>query len=568
VEGLSRQDEVSSSTVNDYSMALIDHWLNNCLKKHTSCQPTGIWYPTRVLRIDEEVGKVYVQITAESQPTGPYMTLSHCWGQTPPLMLNDANLEDFKNGIPISSLPKTFAHAVAIARMCGVTYLWIDSLCIIQGSEVDWRKEAGRMGDVYNNSWCNIAATASSNSRGGCFYGRVSALVEPILVECVSSGSVLSQPEDAEKHLIINPDLWREEIDSAPLSNRAWVLQERCLAPRQLHFGAGQVSWECRESVACETYPGGLPFYSPLFNSVSTRIKDLGGTLEKIRRLRRNKKPEDVTDLQEALGHAYWLWSETVTEYSRCQLTFATDKLVAMSGLAKTMKDGVDDTYLAGLWKRFLPQELLWHTTSLVTKPTEQRGRGPAVRPRPLRAPTWSWASTEADIEVTVVPFPDDSLYKCFIDVLEAHIQPVTEDETGQIVSGVLRLRGHLVKAEVYIHGDYKSSTFSLKIGDLVIEKEVVGGVEIDNEVFLDEAPSHAYPGISVGKDISCMPVFCGLADSGDITWLEGILLQPVDGGECFERFGYFRIENSAGISLLRPDKEECIGIEQEVTIT
>ena len=45
----------------------------------------------------------------------------------------------------------------------------------------------------------------------------------------------------------------------APVNTRAWVVQERLLAPRTLHFGRDQLFWECRTFEACESFPGGLP---------------------------------------------------------------------------------------------------------------------------------------------------------------------------------------------------------------------------------------------------------------------------------------------------------------------
>lgn len=48
-------------------------------------------------------------------------------------------------------------------------YLWIDSLCIIQGDAADWVAEAGKMSDVYANSFLNIAAAAGNDSRGKLF---------------------------------------------------------------------------------------------------------------------------------------------------------------------------------------------------------------------------------------------------------------------------------------------------------------------------------------------------------------------------------------------------------------
>ena len=41
---------------------------------------------------------------------------------------------------------------------------------------------------------------------------------------------------------------------ASPLSGRGWVLQERLLAPRTLHFGREQLFWECCECRHLEGY--------------------------------------------------------------------------------------------------------------------------------------------------------------------------------------------------------------------------------------------------------------------------------------------------------------------------
>lgn len=48
---------------------------------------------------------------------------------------------------------------------------------------------------------------------------------------------------------------WSFDVDgsSSPLSSRGWVLQERILSPRTLHYGREQMIWECRTSISTES---------------------------------------------------------------------------------------------------------------------------------------------------------------------------------------------------------------------------------------------------------------------------------------------------------------------------
>lgn len=51
-----------------------------------------------------------------------------------------------------------FKDAVCATRKLGIRYLWIDSLCIIQGSDGDFNQEAKRVEDVFSSAYCALAA--------------------------------------------------------------------------------------------------------------------------------------------------------------------------------------------------------------------------------------------------------------------------------------------------------------------------------------------------------------------------------------------------------------------------
>lgn len=126
-------------------------------------------------------------------------------------------------------------------------YIWIDSLCIRQGDPIDWKVESEKMAGVYSGSYCNIAAAAASNPHMRLFCQGDRWLAEPCIVRVGNS----DRP-------IIRNKFWEEEMDSQPLMQRGWVVQERLLAPRTLHFSRHQVFWECSQTLACEAFPQGL----------------------------------------------------------------------------------------------------------------------------------------------------------------------------------------------------------------------------------------------------------------------------------------------------------------------
>ena len=58
-----------------------------------------------------------------------YTVLSHCWGKNPQqIQLTKLTEETLKQGITLSSLPKTFQDAIVVTRIFQIRYIWIDSL--------------------------------------------------------------------------------------------------------------------------------------------------------------------------------------------------------------------------------------------------------------------------------------------------------------------------------------------------------------------------------------------------------------------------------------------------------
>jgi len=106
-------------------------------------------------------------------PHTRYTTLSHCWRVPSPSNTHKTikqNEDSHLQGMVIAELPRTYRDAIAITQALGVRFLWIDSLCIIQDDELDWQVEASKMASVFHGSYLTIAATASNDTEGGCFF--------------------------------------------------------------------------------------------------------------------------------------------------------------------------------------------------------------------------------------------------------------------------------------------------------------------------------------------------------------------------------------------------------------
>jgi len=513
--------------------------------------------------MDPTEAKVRLHDTKEQETLGHYMTVSHRWGDKKPISLTQESAADWKGGMFVAELPKTFADAVKVAWKLGIRYIWIDSLCIYQDSEREWRSESTKMGLVYKNSWLNIAAIDSSDCNGGCFFERDKRLVEPIKMKL---------QDDEQEYLCIDSNLWLVGIDGAPLSKRAWVLQERLLSPRQIHFGALQLYWECRRHAACETLPGGMlaSMFAKPGTAASQQMKRFAATVSRLRydirvphsMISPNPMSTESVDTQNTQKAApldiYTGWRHSVQNYSKCGLTYPRDKLIAISGVAKEMSKVINDQYLAGLWRSQLPTTLLWSTepngpASSFKHQKLPTGAGDVwIRPRPLRAPTWSWASLDTAI-LFFSPFKPRDKDKVTVDVLEAYIEPLAGDIHGEILNGYIRVSCMLYPASLLFDAENSSPTPSIRIGNSVFQ----------HGIFLDESPEL----VGTGKNLHCMPIF--FRDwSGTQTapkQVRALILQPSGKGRGhFERFGSFASWGTRELDVFRTPWENDTNLECE----
>jgi hypothetical protein len=128
------------------------------------------------------------------------------------------NYASFVNGLELSDLPKTLRDAILATRKLGISYLWIDSLCIIQDSHTDWTSESVKMRQIYRNSWLNLAAAMAKDSIEGLFVLRAPLQVAPCYIKARGTGNI--------KPVRSTYEVDRRGPDKMILCTRAWVFQE------------------------------------------------------------------------------------------------------------------------------------------------------------------------------------------------------------------------------------------------------------------------------------------------------------------------------------------------------
>jgi hypothetical protein len=211
-------------------------WLEACETQHEECRSGANFMPTRVLDIQNLPS---IKLIDTNGLKCHYTALSHCWGRLNKFMTTALTLPSMRLGFTIDDIPATFRDAVLVTQTLGVQYLWIDSLCIIQGDKADLAQELSMMGDVYANSYVTITGANISDDTLSFLKERP---FDSTLLRIVSNqgnvAEVYLQNYDSRSRFfdqIINNPF--KSFATEPLDHRAWALQERYLPRRVLYFG-------------------------------------------------------------------------------------------------------------------------------------------------------------------------------------------------------------------------------------------------------------------------------------------------------------------------------------------
>lgn len=271
------------------------------------------------------------------------------------------------------------------------------------------------MAQIYSNSLITLAASAGADSHHGLF-----SFADSSHIDCPLSDWTRCEDDSSIRMRHVVPHC----SDQFPLMSRAWVYQERMLSPRFLHFGTQELIWECFQDSSCEC-SGWRPNEKTLWPNPKRILSP--STLE------------HPTFLGMEIVHQ---WRLAVVDYSTMQLTQESDILPALAGIANTIKNITNYTYLAGLWKESLVYDLCW----------QARLPQLSYRPKQWRAPTFSWASVVPKLGFkfhnATLWMEWETEHKLF-QLTDAKLKHEGVSTTGRVLSEYIILRG--IVAEVII---------------------------------------------------------------------------------------------------------------------
>ncbi|KAF2496592.1 HET-domain-containing protein [Lophium mytilinum] len=473
---------VSGDTSSTESLLWAQARLRECQEYHPDCSGTheshGSPLPTRVLDVGvasadisldnpkDQLPKVRLLVT--SGEAAPYVCLSHRWLPVSEMTrTTQSTLQEYLQNIPWSDLTQRFQDAIVFTRRLGIRYIWIDSICIVQDDEEDWQKESVEMWSIFARSTLTLFASGAEGQNtypvlrsdaDGLFW-KPTPVAQSLTLRPRNAGvdkwEVRLRPQLRPLHNLLVPlvpsSLVENPVPHSPLLRRGWVYQERLLSPRILHFGPDELIWECATMLRCEC--GFEPnisrvphpkknhaFAQRVARADMSKAESMSGLKASIdTRFARvdMSKAESMSGLRASIDTRFardlliTRWHKIVEEYSGLDFTFSSDRLIALTGLAKQFE--YLGKYYAGLWEHSLVEDMLWQRHASET----QRQQLPL-----WRAPTWSWASIDG--QVTYYEFEHT---KMLCQIIRCIVTPHRlGDEFGQLESASLVVSGGLVQ--------------------------------------------------------------------------------------------------------------------------
>lgn len=356
-------------------------WLSECQKNHPGCRKqTDQTRPTRLLELPTGQGGAGTLRLVNAESEHPYVALSYCWGGDQACKLTKAKLRE--GGVfQTVDLPRTILDAIKVARNLGIAYIWIDALCIVQDDPKSMWSELEKMPAIYSNATVTISAASAATCRYGFLRPR-----EAVDFNKVAFRLRLRTPSGEEGHIFLAP--WKrfaqlEGVEKEPINDRAWTLQEQVVSPRVLYYSFQQLHWICRGGIRADGGFCPTDKDTPWKEGAIYRIFALSQTTTDM------VNPAMSTMLAQPDEYASWRrnWGRLLQDYQVRHLTNLNDKLVAISAVGTLFARYMGTGFVAGLFERDLPIDLLWKRAD---------GSEAQRRPATYRAPSWSWASIDS----------------------------------------------------------------------------------------------------------------------------------------------------------------------------
>lgn len=312
------------------------------------------------------------------------------------------------------------------------------------------------MNEIYGGSTVTLVVASSKAVTEGFLKDRQPQYIPiPSRSDPTISSSVYLSPE------------WDENEDTAdgPWSSRGWTMQEGLLPNRLLYYTSSQMIWRCCEE---ERFERGTR--TSLDNIAASYIRSVPVNFGecpwfwKLEMFLKFKRFKDcllpTISLRTSLScnsDIFRLWYELIEVYSPRRFTDISDRLVALSGLAKEFSNTIEcGEYVAGLWRTDLIRGLMWRTKGASLTP-----RISTTGPPGNIFPSWSWAST--GYEPIKIDGMTERHVECISRVQDVEIDLVDRCQPfGMVKSGRITITGPLKQLPVLYNKAWRSADESM----------------------------------------------------------------------------------------------------------
>ncbi|KAF1954541.1 HET-domain-containing protein [Byssothecium circinans] len=438
---------------------LAKSWIQECIDKHdhvsSGCDAT---LPLRFLHVSSAAAETYnihLVDTEKLRQTKDlkYTALSYCWGGVDKHKMTITRLaNNSTRSLHFDSMPKTIQDAIKVTSKLGFSYLWVDSLCILQDDEEELQREIAKMSDVYSGAVVTIAATTASSASEGFLDER--------RVDCEAIMDLRLHDPDKTERKIGLLKIWKgqsvllyEDDNSVPLNRRAWALQEHTLSTRILQYFPGQLRFVCPLT----------PSYGSGSNSISyTDGWELVNYSQKVPSKHR-KLPLLPTHFPSS-AECERNWKTIRENYCDRELTCSADRVLAISGVASRIQKSMGDkVYVAGHWLDSTSQDLVWYCSQYWDF---DRGYNRVYPDPDWLGPSWAWTSVPSGVQYFSGSLDDigyDDKVRCVWEVGLVHKHLVEETAPfGAVRKAILGIKALPCRVELkYSEGSYEPYTLS-----------------------------------------------------------------------------------------------------------
>ncbi|KAK0672314.1 heterokaryon incompatibility protein-domain-containing protein [Cercophora samala] len=393
--------------------------LRECLDSHEGCAvDKKPFIPTRLVRVGSVHDLPCLVETTEDMKTDDYIALSYCWGLSQVLTTTKDTLQSRLGGTAWEDIPKTLREAIEFVQSLGLSYIWIDALCIIQDDNLDWEREAAQMKNIYENALFTLSATSAPDVNTGCFLARSNRDMELQSAKPEHTYYARRVITDTHKTLFSYGDNTVQATHKYPALTRGWIYQERLLSKRILYCAVDELIWECQTSIRCECS------HESLHHRGSNPIVHYK---QRLRPISESMHKDPQGDSKVSLHEIIWAWSTLVESYSQRAFTKYTDRLVALSGIADKFQPLNIGTYHAGIWTAEIHHQLAWSRFTDMDKLHQQEGtRIPSF-------PSWSWASITQPCKLDITDPAEISTRLTFLNCQTIPNNPNSPHPTSQL---------------------------------------------------------------------------------------------------------------------------------------